>query len=209
MIASAESPRTAAALSEEDAVRASFYALLARLFCAPPDAALLEALAGAGDLGDASGELGAAWKALADAARNTDAGAARDAYDRLFIGVGRPEIMLYGSYYQAGFMMEKPLALLRDDLAELGLARVAGVNEPEDHFAALAEVMRTLVSDPALEEGDRASAQERFFDRHIAPWYGKLAGALERSPEAGFYAVAGRFARAFLDIERMSFEIQP
>ena len=37
-------------LPPEEVARANFYGLLARLFYAPPDAALLEALAGAGDL---------------------------------------------------------------------------------------------------------------------------------------------------------------
>ncbi|GAB4181945.1 MAG: molecular chaperone [Rhodocyclaceae bacterium] len=200
--------RETAAPSGEDAARANFYALLARLFGAPPDEAFLASLAHAGELADEAGELGKAWKALMSAAATTDLEGVREAYDRLFIGVGRPEVMLYGSYYQAGFMMEKPLALLREDLAEMGFARMAGVHEPEDHFAALAEAMRHLAADPSLDSGERLRRQERFFNRHIEPWYGKLAEALEEAPDAGFYAAAGRFARAFLDVERRSFRIR-
>ncbi len=193
-------------LAEEDEARANFYALLARLFGAPPDSALLAALAQADGLPSegSSGELAAAWKSLARAAASTDAEREREAYDRLFIGIGRPEVMLMGSWYLAGFMMEKPLASLRDDLAALGLSRMAGVCEPEDHFAALAEVMRHLVLECAP---DCAQRQQRFFTRHIAPWYGKLADALERARQPGLYRAAGRFARAFLDIEMTSFRI--
>lgn len=194
-------------LSEEDEARADFYALLARLFGAPPDAALLAALAQAGALHTEGTRdmLAAAWKSLVDAAANTDADREREAYDRLFIGVGRPEVMLYGSWYQAGFMMERPLALLREDLAALELSRVTGVCEPEDHFSALAEVMRHLVLECAP---DSARRQQRFFTRHIGPWYEKLADALDRAPEAGLYEAAGRFARAFLDIETASFRVE-
>ena len=34
-------------------------------------------------------------------------------YDRLFGGVGKPEVYLYASHYLSGFLNEKPLARLR------------------------------------------------------------------------------------------------
>jgi TorA maturation chaperone TorD len=115
------------------------------------------------------------------------------------IGTGRPEIFLYGSYYLAGFLMEEPLADLRDDLAALGLARHLGVGEPEDHIAALAEVMRHLIVG-----GAALGRQHAFYARHLEPWVARLADVLEAAP-AVFYPGAGRFARAFFDIESAAF----
>jgi TorA maturation chaperone TorD len=190
----------AAALSDEDRARADHYALIARLFFAPPDAALLAALVDAtSGFAAAEGELARAWQALADAARSTGEAAAREEYEGLFNGIGRPDVMLYGSYYLAGFLMEEPLADLRDDLAELGIGRRSGIAETEDHVAALAEVMRHLVLGGSDEVG--LARQRRFFVRHLQPWYARLADALEALPQAVFYARVGALARAFFDIE--------
>ncbi|KON81623.1 molecular chaperone TorD family protein [Azoarcus sp. PA01] len=195
--------------SAEDAARAEHYALLARLFFAAPDAPLLAALVAAGDvfgggnLPFARSPFAAAWAELADAARRTDARSVHDEYEALFQGIGRPDVMLYGSFYLAGFLMEEPLADLRDDLAELGLARRGGVTETEDHVAALAEVMRHLVVSGADAAG--LARQRAFFVRHLQPWYARLADALAASPRASFYARVGALARAFFDIEREAF----
>ncbi|CAI07777.1 TorD/DmsD family molecular chaperone [Aromatoleum aromaticum] len=190
--------------SAEDAARAEHYALLARLFLAAPDAPLLAALVAAGDVfgvGDSS--FGVAWAELAEAARRTDARSVRDEYEALFQGIGRPEVMLYGSFYLAGFLMEEPLADLRDDLAGLGLARRGGVTETEDHVAALAEVMRHLVVSGADAAG--LARQRAFFTRHLQPWYARLADAVAAAPQASFYARVGALARAFFDVESEAF----
>ena len=202
--------------SAEDAARAEHYALLARLFFAAPDAPLLAALVAAGDVfgvGDSPSPLahspfvpspfGVAWAELADAARRTDARSVHDEYEALFHGIGRPEVMLYGSFYLAGFLMEEPLADLRDDLAELGLARRGGVTQTEDHVAALAEVMRHLVVTGPDAAG--LARQRAFFVRHLQPWYARLADALAASPQASFYARVGALARAFFDVESEAF----
>jgi len=186
--------------SAEDAARAEHYALLARLFFAAPDAPLLAALVAAGKVcGVGDSPFGVAWAELTDAARRTDVHSIHDEYEALFQGIGRPEVMLYGSFYLAGFLMEEPLADLRDDLAELGLARRGGVTETEDHVAALAEVMRHLVVSGGL------ARQRAFFVRHLQPWYARLAEALAASPRASFYARVGALAQAFFDIEREAF----
>ncbi|MCK0507519.1 molecular chaperone TorD family protein [Aromatoleum anaerobium] len=195
--------------SAEDNARAEHYALLARLFFAPPDAPLLAALAAAGDvfgggnLPFAHSPFGVAWAELADAARHTDARSVHDEYEALFQGIGRPEVMLYGSFYLAGFLMEEPLADLRDDLAGLGLARRGGVTETEDHVAVLAEVMRHLVVSGADAAG--LARQRAFFTRHLQPWYARLADALAAAPQASFYARVGALARAFFDVESEAF----
>ena len=199
-----------APVGEEDRARADHYALLARLFQAAPDAALLAALADAGRVlgaGAAAGDSAfrQAWAALGEAAAHGSAQATGEEFDALFVSVARPVVMLNGSWYLSGFLQEAPLAELRAALAGLGLARRAGVSETEDHVAALAEVMRHLVlSGP---EAAGLARQRAFYGRHLAPWYGRLADSLEAAPGADFYAKAGSLLRAFLDLERAAFEM--
>ncbi len=195
-----------AAWSEEDRARADHYALLARLLHAAPDAALLAALAATGRaLGGADGALPQAWAALGAAAQTTAAQAVSDEFDLLFVSVGKPVVMANASWYLTGFLQEEPLAELRADLAELGLGRRQGVTETEDHFAALAEVMRHLIVTGPDAAG--LARQLAFFGRHLAPWYARLATALGEAPGADFYAKVGSLLQAFLDIERDAFEM--
>ena len=192
--------------SEEDRARADHYALLARLFHAAPDAALRDALVQAGrGLGGTEGALPLAWAALAAAASNLTLQTVCDEFDALFVSVSKPVVMTNGSWYITGFLQEEPLAELREDLAELGLGRRSGVMETEDHIAALAEVMRHLVLTGPDEAG--LARQQRFFGRHIAPWYADLAAALTKAPGADFYAKAGALLLAFMDIEREAFDM--
>ncbi len=198
--------RAAPLLSEEDQARAEHYAVLSRLFAAAPDAAFLFRLpALAGSMGGAGSALGRAWLMLGDAARATSVDEAEEEYTRLFLTIGRPEVMLYGSYYLAGFMMEGPLVELRDDLLELGLGRRFGVTESEDHIAALCDVMRHLIVTGPDAAG--LARQHGFFASHLAPWVDHLCDALARAPDARFYPHAGALARAFFDIERLAFDM--
>lgn len=192
--------------SEEDRARADHYALLARLLHAAPDAALRDALVQAGrSLGSTEGALPQAWAALAAAASNLALQTVCDEFDALFVSVSKPVVMTNGSWYITGFLQEEPLAELREDLAELGLGRRQGVTETEDHISALAEVMRHLVLTGPDEAG--LLRQQRFFGRHIAPWYADLAAALTKAPGADFYAKAGALLLAFMDIEREAFDM--
>lgn len=194
-------------LTDEDRARAHHYALLGNLFFAAPQASLLTALeASARVLGNGDTPFAAAWAGLGEIAAGSDAASVQHEYDALFYGVGRPEVMLFGSFYLAGFLMEEPLAELRDDLAELGLARHPGAAETEDHIAALAEVMRHLVLTGPDEAG--LARQRRFFIRHLQPWYARLAEALAAAPQARFYARVGALMRAFFDIESEAFAME-
>jgi hypothetical protein len=114
-------------ISDEDVARANHYALISRLFHAAPDAALLDTLAESGDWpvdDDAPAAeavlMSRAWNALCAASEAMDADAAQTEFDALFGGVGRPLITVFGSFHIAGFVNEKPLARLRDDLAGAG-----------------------------------------------------------------------------------------
>lgn len=196
---------TAVSAAPEDQARAELYALIANLFYGPPEAKLLATIAQAPPPGEeADSALAFAWRELQKAAAENDPEAVRREYDALFVTVGQAPVMLYGSYYQAGFLHEKPLARLREALARLGFARKPGAAEPEDHISALCDVMRMLI----LDDGSGAvAAQQDFFGRFLRPWYSRLMAEIARAEEADFYRIVGRFTQTVLDIETQSFEI--
>jgi TorA maturation chaperone TorD len=180
-----------------DSARAQEYALLATLFARAPDAALLQRLAALH--GDDS-LLGKAHAALAERASRLSAESIEREYFDLFIGVGRGELVPYGSYYLTGFLYERPLARLRGKLAELGLERAEGQSEPEDHIAFLCEVMSRLIGAGNASDGE-------FFADHVAPWAGRFFADLERSERADFYRAVGALGRVFMDIETEAFAL--
>jgi TorA maturation chaperone TorD len=191
----------------EDTARADLYGLLATLFYQAPDATLLHHIAANRASGaDADTVLGRAWNTLCDAASITIAVEAADEYAQLFVGVGKQEIFLYGSFYQAGFLNERPLVALRDDLARYGLTRHDNVSETEDHVAALCEVMRYLVAGDDLAVSNLGE-QQRFFARHLQPWVDRLCDALENHPQARFYRSAAGLLRAFCSVEAVALEM--
>ena len=112
--------------------------------------------------------------------------------------------MPYGSYYLTGFLHERPLARLRQDLAELGIARSEGNAEPEDHIATLCEVMAGLVDGhfPAASAADQG-----MFERHLSPWAGRFFADLERAETADFYRRVGTVGRIFIEIEMEAFAL--
>ena len=198
--------RSAPLLSDEDRARAEHYAVLSRLFASAPDAEFLRKLPALAAVWGGSGNaLGQAWLMLRDAALNTDAEQLEDEYTRLFLTIGRPDVMLFGSFYMAGFLMEGPVVELRADLAELGLGRRLGVTESEDHIAALCDVMRHLIVTGPDAAG--LGRQHLFFTRHIAPWFEALCDALERAPDARFYPRTAPLVRAFFEVERLAFDM--
>jgi len=189
------------AVLPEDELRASQYRLLARFLAKPPDAGLLRLVAGfSGDDTD----LGKALALLARLARKTTPEKASDEYHELFIGMGRGELLPYGSYYLTGFLNEKPLAELRRDMGKLGIARAEDVSEPEDHIAALADMMAGLIMG---DFGQPASLpdQKRFFDQHMASWAGQFFTDLENAKAATLYTPIGTLGRVFMEIEATAF----
>lgn len=203
MTATAVVSNPGSGIAEEELLRARLYGLLARFLAAAPDTALLDAAAAlAGD----DSELGAALRELARVAATTDESAAAEEYHELFIGLGRGELAPYGSYYLTGFLQEKPLADLRDDLARLGIARRADVPEPEDHIAALCEVMAGLIEGAYGAPADLA-LQRGFFDAHLAPWADRFFQDLERAGAARLYRPLGRIGRKFFAVETAAFEM--
>jgi TorA maturation chaperone TorD len=189
------------AASEVDVARSRQYALLAALLARAPDAELLERLTKL--RGDAS-PLGIAHVALAQAASETTADRLQREYFDLFIGLGRGELLPYGSYYLTGFLHERPLARLREDLKALGLERAAGNIEPEDHAAILCEIMAGLADGQFAAP---ARSDQRMFERHLKPWIGRFFADLERAEAADFYARVGTVGRLFIDIETEAFAL--
>jgi TorA maturation chaperone TorD len=197
----------ATADDSEELARAELYGLLARLWIAPPDAALLTQFSVAvTEAPQPGGYLEAPWQALVGAMRATTPAAAADEYDALFGGVGKPEVFLYGSFYLAGFLNEKPLALLREHLASLDLTRDETRGETEDHIACVFEVMRYLIAgdDVALCNLEQ---QRRFFRAQVQPWAEQLADAVEGQPQARLYREVAALARAFVQVETQAFDM--
>lgn len=190
-------------VDEIDSGRAQEYALLSALLARAPSSALLKQLAqlrgDASPLGVAHAGLGEAAAAAAD-----DVGQVEREYFDLFIGVGRGEFLPYASYYLTGFLNERPLARLREDLAKLGIERVEDNYEPEDHAATLCEIMSGLAVRrfPAPEH-----AQRELFEKHIEPWMGRLFAEMETSPAAKFYRSVGTLGRVFLQVESEAFAL--
>lgn len=188
-------------LDEIDAARAQEYALLSALLARAPNTALLEQLATL--RGDAT-PIGLAHAALAEAAGRTDVERVGREYFDLFIGLGRGELLPYASYYLTGFLHERPLARLRADLSKLGIERVAGEPEPEDHAAILCEIMAGLVGRrlPAPAGADR-----ELFEQHLKPWIERFFADLERAEAADFYRGVGMLGQVFIEIETDAFAL--
>ena len=195
-------------IEPEDQVRADFYALLATLLYRAPDEGLLRAMMlSAEPEGEESDELAKAWAALAAASGVVSSDALQEEYDALFVGMGRPPVMLFGSFYLSGFMNEKPLAELRTDLSVLGFARDPSVVEPEDHLAALCDVMRALILGDVADAPASIEQQRAFFAKHMQPWVEKCCGAITQCEKSNYYRRVAAFARAFFEIENQAFEM--
>lgn len=191
----------------EELARAELYGLLARLWWGPPDAELLRQFAVAvTEAPEPGGHLEAPWQSLVAAMRATTPEAAAEEYDALFGGVGKPEVFLYGSWHLAGFLNERPLAVLRDDLARLGLARDEQRGETEDHVAFEFEVMRYLIA------GDDVAVcnleqQRRFFRAHVQTWVEGMCDAVAAHPRARLTRELAEFTRAFVQVETQAFDM--
>ena len=196
----------AAELAPEEQVRANFYALLARLFYAPPDQNLLAALAAADEI-VAEGEdspLALAWRRLTLAAAGLEDAAVRHEYDSVFVGTGKAPVSPYAGAYLRQTAMENPLVVLRNFLAAHGLARHESVHEPEDHVAALSDVMRHLIA----EQHRDFDLQREFFMRFLWPAAPGFCAAAIAAERTDFYRAVARFAECFFALEHAAFDMQ-
>lgn len=205
--ASTLTPLGGSSALDEETARAELYGLLSQLYYAAPSPELLSALRVAVTEAPASGGfLQEPWQQLVAASRALSDAEIAQEFDRLFGGVGKPEVFLYGSHYLSGFLNEKPLARLRTDLQQLGLARDEVMPETEDHVAYLLEVMRYLIAGDDVAVCNLTSQRE-FFSTHLQPWVLQLCDALAAQPQARFYAAVAHFTRAFVSVETQGFDM--
>ena len=188
-------------IAEVDQLRVNLYRLLARCLSAPADAEFLSILK---DLQGDAHELGVALSELAAIAGRTSAEAAREEYQDLFIGVGRGELLPYCSYYLTGFLNEKPLARLRNDMGALGIERDPGLTEPEDHAGAIMEMMAGLI-DGSFGTVQPTSVQHDFFKKHMASWLPHFFRDLQAAKHADLFKPVGKIGALFMAIEESAF----
>ena len=191
----------------EELARAEVYGLLAQLFYAAPSADLYAQLQVAPTVAPAPGGfLESSWSEVVAASRRVGCEQVGAEYAALFVGIGKPEVFLYGSYFMAGSLNEKPLVALRHSLRELGLERPEAVTETEDHIASLCEVMRYLIAGDDLAVSNLA-AQQVFFAQHLRPWVEVMLDAVAAHPSANFYRAVALFARDFFAVEGQGFDL--
>jgi TorA maturation chaperone TorD len=188
-------------VDETELLRAHCYSLLGQLLARPPSRALLDGISG---LRSDESPLGRAFADLGAAAGTATEENAEIEYNRLFVGLVRGELLPYGSYYLTGFLHERPLVRLRHDMQALGIVRTGGVSEPEDHIASLCEMMAGLIVG-RFGAPTELPRQQRFFERHLAPWAGRFFEDLEHAAGAVLYRPVGTIGRIFLEIESDAF----
>ncbi len=180
-------------------LRAQYYQLLANLLIAPAEKALLTTLAQVQSRQNTT-TLEIAWYNLTRLAAQSNSKDVEQEFNTLFIGLSRGELLPYSSYYLTGFLMEKPLALLRQDLIKLGIQRQIHNSHPEDHISAICEVMALLIIEQNPGQAD-------FYQHHINPWFIRFFSDLKQSGNANFYQAVAAFGHAFIELENQLFEI--
>jgi len=190
-------------VEQEQQYRAAAYGMLASLLRDVPDATLMSQVAKFSGVDEGGDEMALSMSLLGLAAERCSVESVNDEYHALFIGIGRGELLPYGSFYLTGFLMEKPLGDLRDDLDRLGYEREAEVHEPEDHVAALCEVMAMLIQD-----GSSIDTQRVFFVSHINSWFKQFFTEMSAADNAVFYKAVARFGAAFLEIEKRYLSVE-
>lgn len=186
-------------LADAEKSRADTYRVLARLFREAPDAELLQILSDCCTRDVSGSDLTGAWSDLAEASRGAEPGSLDREFHALFIGLGRGEVLPYGSWYLSGFLLDKPLARLRSDLNELGIERADDVSESEDHFAAVCETMALLVD---TEAGIDHAGQKIFFERHLQPWVSQFFDDVHAARNANYYRHVATLAQRFFEFEK-------
>ena len=200
---SSNTAKTIDIVDNEDQLRADMYSFLANLLRAEPSAELVNQLT---KLESDESPIGKSIKTLSKLASSLDLPTIRDEYVRIFIGVGRGEILPFASYYLTGFLKDKPLAKLRNDMKEIGIQLAENVKEPEDHIASLFDMMSGLILGKFSKKFS-IGEQKDFFNKHLAPWVDLLMRDIESSRIAVFYSPIGTIGREFMEIERSSFSM--
>ncbi|EMV9341436.1 molecular chaperone [Vibrio alginolyticus] len=184
---------------QEQTLRTDIYLVLSALFRSAPSDEMLAFLKSL-EIEPSESAMQKAWLGLQQAANEAQREALEEEYQDLFIGIGRGEVVPFGSWHRTGSMMEKPLAEIRRDLDLLGIEREENVKEPEDHISALCEVMAMLT-------GEEEELQQAVFNKHIAPWFQSFTRQLESAESVNFYKPAAQLCDAFLMLEQVRFSV--
>lgn len=190
-------------LEAGEQARVDVYRLLGLLLLSPPDDTMLDLLRDIQP--DTSAEdkaMSDVWQALQTMAVTAEPEQLKDEYFKLFIGMGRGELVPYASFYIHGLLMEKILSSLRDEMARLGIERQNDVVEPEDHAGAVCEMMAIIISTSAIN-----AEQTGFFKAYIEPWLGRFFDELCEAESAHFYQSVGRLGQQFLAVEQRYFSL--
>ena len=190
-------------INEEDQLRADMYSFLANLLRSEPNSELINQLK---VLQSDDSPIVKSIKTLSKVALSLDLPTIRDEYVRIFVGVGRGEILPFASYYLTGFLKDKPLAKLRQDMEKIGIKLEDNVKEPEDHIASIFDMMAGLIVGKFNKKFSIAE-QRDFFNKHLAPWVDLLMRDIESSKIAVFYSPIGTIGKEFMEIERSSFSM--
>ena len=186
----------------EDQHRSSFYVLLSSLLSGPPTKDLLNKVY---TLSGGENKIGEAVKTLTTLSKKLDIKTIEREYNNLFIGVGRGELLPYASFYMTGFLNEKPLANLRDDMKRIGISRSPSTSDPEDHIASLCEMMSGIITNQFYTTLSLRQ-QSDFFATHLGPWAKHFFDDLIAAEYSVFYAPVGALGKAFIEIETESFK---
>ena len=186
----------------EDQHRSSFYVLLSSLLSGPPTKDLLNKVY---TLSGGENKIGEAVKTLTTLSKKLDIKTIEREYNNLFIGVGRGELLPYASFYMTGFLNEKPLANLRDDMNKIGISRSPSTSDPEDHIASLCEMMSGIITNQFYTSLSLRQ-QSDFFATHLGPWAKHFFDDLIAAEYSVFYAPVGALGKAFIEIETESFK---
>ena len=173
------------------------------LLAKPPDDNLLVQTAGL--QGDET-ELGKAITLLAKLAKVSKPKSVESEFNKLFIGLGRGELLPFASYYLTGFLNEKPLATLRQDMNTQGIARSDTVFEPEDSIASLMETMAAMIVG-RFGPAKSLETQKQFFNRHVGPWAAHFYTDLEEAKNSVFFSPVGTVGRIFMEVEAEAFRM--
>ena len=192
-------------IDPEDQARADLYNFLGVLLAKPADNDLLRQIAA---LSGDDTPLGTTLKTLAKLASVTSEQDAEREFNALFIGLGRGELLPYASHYLTGFLNEKPLANLRQEMAERGIQRAEGKKEPEDNIASLMEIMGGVIVG-RFGKVTSVADQKSFFNAHVGPWAVHFFSDLEASRTSVLYSAVGSLGRQFMEIEAEAFEMLP
>jgi len=190
---------------QAQAMRAAVYELLSALLAREPDETVLDRLRQIGDVDASEGQIAMGWELMKQAARKADLVSVHEEYFALLVGVGRGELVPFGSWYMTGFLMEKPVAVLRNDLQGLGIERQQGVVESEDHIAALCDAMALIIRNSAEIP---LATQQAFFNDHLEPWVGRFFNDMQNASAAHFYRSVGFFGESFFEFEQQLLDMQ-